>query len=84
MPETVRALAFALNVSTGELFAAAGYMKPSELPNMSTYLRVCYGDLSDDTVVQVEAYIQRLMDERSLDPNGPANYEDETEKPSKE
>jgi transcriptional regulator with XRE-family HTH domain len=80
MPETLRALAPVLEVPTSELFAAAGYMVPSELPHMSTYLRVCYGDVSDETVVLIEAYIQRLVNEQGLDPNGPADAEDEAEK----
>ncbi|URM93993.1 helix-turn-helix transcriptional regulator [Actinomadura madurae] len=81
MPETLRALASALEVPTSEIFAAAGYMSPAELPTISTYLRVRYGDLSDEKVVLVEQYIRRLMDERRLDPNGPADFEDEIEKP---
>lgn len=79
MPETLRALADALAVPTSDLFAAAGYISPAELPNISTYIRVRYGDVSDEQIVMVEEYIRRLIDNQELDPSGPASFEDEIE-----
>lgn len=83
-PNTLRALASALEVPSGELFAAAGYLTPSDLPSMSTYLRVCYSDLSDQAVASIDEYVKRLINERGLNPSGPAPFEDETESPSRE
>lgn len=83
-PETIKALAPALGVSTGDLLAAAGYFTLSDLPNISTYLRICYGELSDQAIASIEAYIGGLVDEHKLDPNGPAPFEDELTAPTKE
>ncbi|WP_165488447.1 helix-turn-helix domain-containing protein [Actinomadura formosensis] len=82
MPETLRSLASALDVPTSEMFAAAGYITPSELPNISTYLRVRYGDALEEKAILVEEYIKRLLDESTLDPGGPVDLEDEIETPS--
>ena len=83
-PETLKALASALNVPLADLFGTAGYITPSELPSISTYLRVRYGALSDTTLGQVEQYIRHLVDDRGLEPDGPAELEDETLNPSTE
>lgn len=45
-------------------------------------LRTRYG-LPEDAIASVDEYIQKLIDERGLDPNGPAPFEDESEIPSK-
>jgi transcriptional regulator with XRE-family HTH domain len=76
-PKTLRALAIALEVSPGDLFAAVGYLAPSDLPSMSTYLRICHGDLSDETVASINNYVNRLVNEEGLDPDGPDLLEDE-------
>ncbi|MFC7024588.1 helix-turn-helix domain-containing protein [Promicromonospora thailandica] len=76
-PDTLRALALALKVPSGDLFAAVGYLAPSDLPNMSTYLRICHGNLSDETVASINNYVNRLVNEEGLQPNGPGPREDE-------
>jgi transcriptional regulator with XRE-family HTH domain len=81
-PETLRALGAALEVPFSDLFTMAGYVTPSDLPSMSTYLRTRYG-LPEDSIASVDEYIQQLIDEHGLDPNGPAPFEDESENPSK-
>jgi transcriptional regulator with XRE-family HTH domain len=80
--DTLKALATALEVPSSDLFTMAGYVIPSDLPSMSTYLRTRY-DLSDDAIASVDEYVQRLIAEKGLDPNGPAPLEDETEHPEK-
>ncbi|GCB48484.1 helix-turn-helix domain-containing protein [Streptomyces sp. NL15-2K] len=80
--DTLKALATALEVPSSDLFTMAGYVTPSDLPSMSTYLRTRYG-LPEETIASVDEYVQRLIDERGLDPNGPAPFEDESENPSK-
>ena len=81
-PDTLKALSAALEVPLADLFTMAGYVIPSDLPSMSTYLRTRYG-LPEDTIASVDEYVQKLIDERGLDPNGPAPFEDESEIPSK-
>ncbi|TDU06596.1 helix-turn-helix protein [Streptomyces sp. 846.5] len=80
-PDTLKALGTALEVPFADLFAMAGYVTPSDLPSMSAYLHTRYGQLPEDTLSQVNEYIQHLVNERGLDPNGPAPHEDETEMP---
>jgi transcriptional regulator with XRE-family HTH domain len=82
-PDTLKCLAIALEVPVSDMFAMAGYVTPSDLPSISTYLRVCYRDLSDESLIHLEGYIRHLIDDRHLDPNGPVAFEDETENPSK-
>ncbi|GAB3172287.1 hypothetical protein GCM10027059_41800 [Myceligenerans halotolerans] len=64
-PDTLKRLAHALNVPTGDLFAAAGYLTPEELPDLGTYLRVQYGEISDKGVAQAQMYIERLVKEEA-------------------
>ncbi|MFM9590292.1 helix-turn-helix domain-containing protein [Streptomyces scabiei] len=80
-PETLKALGVAMDVPFADLFAMAGYITPSELPSMSTYLRTCYGDLPDTALASIDEYIHWLVSKHGLDANGPAPFEDETEKP---
>lgn len=82
-PDTLKALAGALGIPVTDLFAQAGYLTPADLPNLNAYLRVCYGDLSDDNLASIDAYIRQLIEERGLDADGPAPFEDEAEQPSK-
>ncbi|CBG70001.1 helix-turn-helix transcriptional regulator [Streptomyces sp. LBUM 1478] len=79
-PDTLKALGAALDVPFADLFAMAGYVTPSDLPSMSTYLRTRYG-LPEDAIASVDEYIQQLIGEQGLDPNGPMPLEDEIEKP---
>ncbi|MBV7699916.1 helix-turn-helix domain-containing protein [Streptomyces sp. TRM70350] len=80
--DTLKALGVALEVPLSDLFAMAGYVIPSDLPSMSTYLRTRY-DLSEDAIASVDEYVQKLITEKGLDPGGPAPFEDETENPEK-
>lgn len=82
-PDTLKCLAVALDVPVSDMFAMAGYITPSDLPSINTYLRVRYRDLSDESLTGLEGYIQLLIDEHNLDPNGPMAFEDETDNPSK-
>ncbi|MDQ1039911.1 transcriptional regulator with XRE-family HTH domain [Streptomyces sp. V3I8] len=76
-PNTLKALATALAVPLTDLFAKAGYVTPTDLPSMSTYLQICHGELSDEEIAQVDAYLRRLIDKHGLDVNGPVNSTDE-------
>jgi len=82
-PETLKALAEALDIPLSDLFARAGYVTPSDLPSMNNYLHLCYGQLPDKALASLNEYIRRLIDKHGLDPNGPADHEDEIEKPQR-
>ena len=82
-PETLKSLGAALDVPFADLFAMAGYVTPTDLPSMNIYLRAHYGPLPKETLISIDEYIQQLIKNRGLDPNGPAPFEDEAEKPSK-
>lgn len=77
-PDTLKALAAALQVPLADLFTMVGYVIPYDLPSMTPYLRARYGHLPDDVLASVNDYLQRLIDEHGLDPHGPAALEDET------
>lgn len=83
-PATLKAIATALDIPASDLFMVAGHLTPSDLPSMSTYLRIQHGNLSDETVASINEYIRRLVSEEGLDPNGPELLEDETEQLSRE
>lgn len=80
--DTLKALGIALEVPLSDLFAMAGYVIPSDLPSMSTYLRTRYA-LSEDAIASVDEYVQKLITEKGLNPGGPAPLEDEVEHPDK-
>lgn len=52
--EVLRALAEALEVPSADLFAAAGYTIPTELPSFRPYLRTKYGELPDQALRELE------------------------------
>lgn len=81
-PATLKALALALNVPLADMFAMANYIVPYDLPSMTPYLHARYGHLSDEAVASVSEYLERLIDEHDLDPNGPLGFEDETNEPA--
>jgi transcriptional regulator with XRE-family HTH domain len=57
MPDTLKALAPVLGVPMADLFAKAEYITPSDLPNLSTYLRVRYSDLSEQKLTSIDTYM---------------------------
>ncbi len=77
-PDTLKALAAALQVPLADMFAMAGYVIPYDLPSITPYLRARYGHLPDETLASVNDYLQKLIDEHGLDPHGPVALEDET------
>jgi transcriptional regulator with XRE-family HTH domain len=79
---TLKALAPALGVPLADLFAMAGYVGPYDLPSVTPYLRARYGHLSEEALASANDYLERLIDEYGLDPNGPLPFEDETNEPA--
>jgi len=76
-PDKLKALAKALEVPLADMFAMAGYTIPYDLPSMAPYLHARYGHLPEETLDAVNDYLERLIDEHGLDPDGPLALEDE-------
>lgn len=79
-PDTLKALAIALQVPLADMFAMAGYVIPYDLPSITPYLHARYGHLPEETLTSVNDYLQKLIDEHGLDPQGPVAREDETDR----
>lgn len=76
-PGTLKALAMALHVPLADMFVMAGYVIPYDLPSIAPYLHARYGHLPEETLASANDYLQQLIDEHGLDPNGPVAFEDE-------
>ncbi|MGH4012987.1 MAG: helix-turn-helix domain-containing protein [Pseudonocardiaceae bacterium] len=76
-PNTLKALAIALQVPLADLFAMAGYVTPYDLPSIAPYLRVRYSSLPEEALSSANDYLQKLIDEHGMDPHGPVEREDE-------
>jgi transcriptional regulator with XRE-family HTH domain len=81
-PDTLAALATALQVPLADLFAMANYLTPHDLPSVTPYLRARYGHLPEDALASIDNYLRRLIDEYDFDPNGPHSLEDEARESS--
>lgn len=77
-PDTLKALAVALDVPLADMFAMADYVIPYDLPSITPYLHARYGHLPPDTLTSIDNYLKRLIDEHGMDPDGPHDFEDET------
>lgn len=58
-PEKLQRIARALDVEFEDLYELAGYATP-RLPEVPVYLRRKFDDLSDEGLVRVERYIERI------------------------
>jgi transcriptional regulator with XRE-family HTH domain len=74
-PDTLKALAAALELSVTDLFALAEWLPEGELPNFRPYLRAKYKELPDEAVAEMEAFFERLAKKHGM--QGPADGEDE-------
>ncbi|HEX3778710.1 MAG TPA: helix-turn-helix transcriptional regulator [Pseudonocardiaceae bacterium] len=83
-PQTLQALAAALEVPLADLFARAGFATPYDLPAVDSYFHARYGHLPEDVLASMNDYCQRLIDEYGFDPAGPAAREDEKDELSKQ
>jgi transcriptional regulator with XRE-family HTH domain len=74
-PDTLKALATALDLSVTDLFALAEWLPERELPNFRPYLRAKYKELPEEAVAEMEAFFERLAKKHGM--QGPADGEDE-------
>lgn len=75
-PDTLKAIARALNLSIADLFVAIDWLPADELPALRPYLRSRYRDLTDTDVAAIDAYAARL-NKRHGGTAGPTEHEDE-------
>ncbi len=61
-PETLAALASALELPLADLYEAAGYPLPQELPTLRPYLRRAYG-IPEEAAQEIEQYLERIAAE---------------------
>lgn len=59
-PAVLGKLAEALAVSEEDLFALAGYARPTGLPTYSPYFRLKYGHLPEDAIRELEAHMAEI------------------------
>lgn len=76
-PQTLKALALALDLPLSDLFAMANYLLPHDLPSMVPYLHARYGHLPDAVFTEVADYFIQLAEDYELDLEGPVGREDE-------
>lgn len=73
-PDTLVRIAEALHVPVADLFTAAGYTTPEELPSFRVYLHARYGELPAPAQRELERHFMSIMRK-----HGPSNREDEDE-----
>jgi transcriptional regulator with XRE-family HTH domain len=74
-PETLKAIARALDVSISDLFVIADWLPAGELPTLRPYLRAKYHDLDEQAIAELERYAERLTQRHGG--TGPIDREDE-------
>ena len=79
-PATLSALAGALHLPMADLYAAAGYERPSTLPSLPVYLRSRYHYLPPEAQAELSEQVAQIARKHGFDPAGagPAPGEDET------
>ncbi len=74
-PDTLKAIAAALDIPVSDLFTTAGWLPAGELPTLKPYLRAKYRHLDEQTISELEAYAEKLAQKHGR--SGPENHEDE-------
>lgn len=62
LPETLAALASTLDLPLADLYEAAGYPLPEQLPSLRPYLRRAYG-VPEAAVDEIEQYLQQIANQ---------------------
>jgi transcriptional regulator with XRE-family HTH domain len=74
-PDTLKALAAALDLPVTDLFTVADWLPEHELPTFTPYLRAKCKEFPDEAVAQMERFFNRLAKKHGV--RGPAAGEDE-------
>jgi transcriptional regulator with XRE-family HTH domain len=73
--ESLIAIGKTLGVATADLFAVASWLPKGQLPTLSPYLRATYGELPEESVNEIEEFVDRLRARHGQ--HGPIDSEDE-------
>lgn len=76
-PAVLSAIAETLGLPIADLYALAGYTRPSELPAFTPYLRSKFADMPAEARSELERSFRHIADKYGFDANGPNNGEDE-------
>jgi transcriptional regulator with XRE-family HTH domain len=74
-PDTLKALAAALDLPVSDLFTVAGWLPADELPTLRPYLRAKYRQLDETAIADLERYAEALAIRHGG--VGPIDHEDE-------
>jgi transcriptional regulator with XRE-family HTH domain len=74
-PDTLKALAAALDLPVSDLFTVAGWLPAGELPTLKPYLRAKYRQLDERAIADLERYAEQLAERHGG--HGPVGHEDE-------
>ena len=74
-PDTLKALAAAMDMPVSDLFTVAGWLPADELPTLKPYLRAKYRQLNEAAIAELELYAERLAQKHGG--TGPVDREDE-------
>jgi transcriptional regulator with XRE-family HTH domain len=75
MPDTLKAIARALDVPVSDVYVAADLLPAGELPTLKPYLRAKYHDLDESAIAELERYADQLAKRHGG--LGPVGREDE-------
>jgi transcriptional regulator with XRE-family HTH domain len=74
-PETLKAIARALQLPISDLFVIADWLPADELPTLKPYLRAKYHHLDETAIAELARYADRLTKRHGR--IGPVDHEDE-------
>lgn len=79
-PDTLKALAGALDIPASDLLASVDYLNEGDMPSFQPYLRSRYGHLSDTAQAEITAAFHDIAARYGYDTDshGPKPGEDET------
>ncbi|WP_022905928.1 helix-turn-helix domain-containing protein [Curtobacterium sp. B18] len=76
-PALLSAIAEVLGLDVADVYALAGYTRPSQLPTFTPYLRSKFADMPAEARAELEQSFRLLADKYGFDADGPASGEDE-------
>jgi transcriptional regulator with XRE-family HTH domain len=75
LPDTLVAIARALDLSVSDLYVVADWLPACELPTLKPYLRAKYRHLDEQAIAEIEAFANRRVQRHGG--TGPVGREDE-------
>lgn len=72
-PETLKAIAGALQLPISDLFLIANWLPADELPTLKQYLRAKYHDLDEAAITELERYVDQLANAMDGSRSNPAS-----------